>query len=123
MKYLVYELFSGVGLCNQLFSLETAIYLSNISNRKLVILIKNPLCNCGKASWEFGHLISFFENNFLDYLPYGLEVCHSSVPLKSSCFCKYMDDLGNSCFDYEPRYDSLSGIKETVNWYLKTKNK
>ena len=82
MKYLVYELFSGVGLCNQLFSLETAIYLSNISNRKLVILIKNPLCNCGKASWEFGHLISFFENNFLDYLPYGLEVCHSSVPLK-----------------------------------------
>lgn len=82
MKYLVYELFSGVGLCNQIFSLETAIYLSNISKRKLIILIKNPLCNLGKASWDLGNLLGFFENNFLDYLPYGLEICQSSVPLK-----------------------------------------
>ena len=29
MKYLIYELFSGVGFCNQLFSLETSIYLAN----------------------------------------------------------------------------------------------
>ena len=36
MKYLIYELFSGVGLCNQLFSLETGIYLANILNRKLI---------------------------------------------------------------------------------------
>jgi hypothetical protein len=28
MKYLIYDLFSGVGFCNQLFSLETAIYLA-----------------------------------------------------------------------------------------------
>jgi hypothetical protein len=37
MKYLIYELFSGVGLCNQLFSLETAIYMANISKRKLIL--------------------------------------------------------------------------------------
>jgi len=48
-KYLVYELFSGVGFYNQLFSLETAIYLANISNRKLILFIKNPLCHCGSV--------------------------------------------------------------------------
>jgi len=41
MKCLIYEQFSGVGLCNQLFSFETAIYLANITNRKLILLIKN----------------------------------------------------------------------------------
>ena len=34
MKTIIFELFSGVGLCNQLFSLETAIYLAHISQRK-----------------------------------------------------------------------------------------
>ena len=37
MKYLIFELFSGVGLCNQLFSLEAGIYLSYILDRKLII--------------------------------------------------------------------------------------
>ena len=30
MKCLIYTLFSGVGFCNQLFSLETAIYLHKV---------------------------------------------------------------------------------------------
>ena len=41
MKYLIYKQFSGVGYCNQLFSLETALYLSAILNRKLILLIEN----------------------------------------------------------------------------------
>lgn len=105
MKYLVYELFSGVGLCNQLFSLETAVYLSNISKRKLVILIKNPLCNCGKSSWEFGNLIGFFENNFLDYLPYGLEICHSSIPLKLTQILENKDKTKK--MNYKSRFSNL----------------
>ena len=105
MKYLVYELFSGVGLCNQLFSLETAVYLSNISKRKLIILIKNPLCNCGKSSWEFGNLIAFFENNFLDYLPYGLEICHSSVPLKLKQILENKDKTQK--MNYKSRFSNL----------------
>ena len=59
MKFLIYELFSGVGLCNQIFSLETAIYLAHISNRKLLLLVKNPLCHCGKASWDYGYLLNY----------------------------------------------------------------
>ena len=69
MKYLIYELFSGVGLCNQLFSLETGIYLANIFNRKLIIIIRNPLCHCGKSSWDYGYLLNFFNNDFSLFNP------------------------------------------------------
>ena len=80
MKYLIYELFSGVGFCNQLFSLETAIYLANISNRKLILLIRNPLCHCGRASWDYGYILNYFSNDFLNYLPYGFDVYYKDVP-------------------------------------------
>ena len=81
MKCLIHELFSGVGLCNQLFSFETAIYLANISNRKLILLIKNPLCHCGKASWNYGYFLNFFTNDFLKYLPNGFECYYKQFPI------------------------------------------
>lgn len=80
MKYLIYELFSGVGFCNQLFSLETAIYLANITNRKLILLIKNPLCHCGRASWDYGHFLDFFSDNYKQFLPYGIDVYYKVIP-------------------------------------------
>ena len=80
MKSLIYELFSGVGLCNQIFSLETAIYLANISNRRLILLIKNPLCHCGRADWDYGYLLNYFTNDFRQYLPNGLEVYYKNPP-------------------------------------------
>ena len=82
MKYLVYNLFSGVGFCNQLFSLETAIYLANISNRKLILLVKYPLCHCGSSSWNYGTIMNFFRNDYLKYLPQGIEVHYGAVPEK-----------------------------------------
>ncbi len=78
-KYLVYELFSGVGFYNQLFSLETAIYLANISNRKLILFIKNPLCHCGSSSWNYGKFMEFFSNKYLEYLPNGIEVHYGRI--------------------------------------------
>ena len=78
MKTLIYELFSGVGFCNQLFSLETAIYLANISKRKLILLIRNPLCHCGTSSWDYGYLLNFFTNDFLQYLPNGFDVYYKT---------------------------------------------
>ena len=80
MKTLIYELFSGVGFCNQLFSLETGIYLANISKRKLILIIRNPLCHCGKASWDYGKFLDFFNNDYLKYLPNGLEVHYGNIP-------------------------------------------
>lgn len=80
MKYLIYKLFSGVGFCNQLFSLETAIYMANITRRKLILLIPHPLCHCGRASWDYGYFLNYFTSDFLTYLPYGLEVHYKSIP-------------------------------------------
>ena len=82
MNCLVYDLFSGVGFCNQLFSLETAIYLANITSRKLVLLIKNPLCHCGSSSWNYGTILDFFSDDYLKYLPHGVEVHYGAVPEK-----------------------------------------
>ena len=80
MKYLVVKLFSGVGLCNQLFSLETAIYMANIMNRKLILLIPHPLCHVGHATWDHGYLLNFFEDDYLKYLPNGIEVYYKDIP-------------------------------------------
>jgi len=74
MKYLIFELFSGVGLCNQLFSLETAVYLSNITDRKLILLIKNPLCHYGRSDWKYGKIMDLFTDDYLKYLPNGIEI-------------------------------------------------
>jgi hypothetical protein len=80
MKTLIYELYSGVGLCNQLFSFETAIYLANIMNRKLILIIKHPLCHCGKSSWEYGYFMNFFTSDFHRFLPNGFEVYYKEIP-------------------------------------------
>ena len=80
MKSLIFELFSGVGLCNQLFSFETAVYLANITNRKLLLIIKNPFCHAGRAKWDYGYFLNYFTNDFLEYLPNGFEVFYKDVP-------------------------------------------
>lgn len=80
MKTLIYELFSGVGFCNQVFSLETAIYLANITDRKLILLIKNPLCHVGRSAWEYGKLLDFFNNDYLQFLPNGIDSYYGKVP-------------------------------------------
>ena len=100
MKYLIYELFSGVGFCNQLFSLETSIYLANISNRKLILLIRNPLCHCGRSSWDYGKFLDFFSDDYKVFLPHGLDVYYGKIPSdineilqdKTKCyFIKYIN--------------------------------
>ena len=48
--------------------------------RKLILLIKNPLCHCGKATWDYGYLLNFFTTDFHKFLPNGIEVYYKSVP-------------------------------------------
>lgn len=74
MPNLIFELFSGVGFCNQLFSFETAIYLANISKRKLILVIRNPLCHCGRSSWDYGGFVELFSSDYQQYLENGIEV-------------------------------------------------
>lgn len=80
-NYLIYDLFSGVGFCNQLFSLETGIYLSNILKRKLILLVRCPLCHWGGSSWNFGKFVDFFDQSLFEHiLPYGYEIHYRSYP-------------------------------------------
>ncbi|AII17144.1 putative fucosylgalactoside 3-alpha-galactosyltransferase [Aureococcus anophagefferens virus] len=79
MKYFVYELFTGVGFLNQLFSLETGIYLANVFERKLILIIKYPLCHIGSSSWDYGKILDFFDKDTLNkLLPYGYEVYYAN---------------------------------------------
>ena len=118
-KYLLYELFSGVGFCNQLFSLETAIYLANISNRKLILFIKSPLCHCGRASWDYGNFLDFFSDDYLKYLPNGIEVYYGrNIPEKyntilNSDICKHLDM--NNRFSNTVFIDSLYNTDDNKN--------
>lgn len=101
-KCLIYNLFSGVGFYNQLFSLETAIYLANITNRKLILFIRNPLCHCGSSSWNYGKFMEFFSDEYLKYLPHGIEIYYGrNTP----------DNYNNIINDKEQTKDIIFGEK------------
>ena len=80
IRELYFELFCGVGFCNQLFSLETAIYMSNILDAKLILLIKHPLVHCGRASWEYGTIFNYLTQDYKQYLPRGIDVYYKKIP-------------------------------------------
>jgi len=122
MKYLIYELFSGVGFCNQLFSLETAIYLANISNRKLILLIRNPLCHCGRASWDYGKFLDFFSDAYLKFLPNGLDVYYRIIPnnIKDNinsddCSRLQINTKFSSCIFIDSEFSNNSNIDSFAN--------
>ena len=81
-KILIFELFSGVGWCNTVFSLESAIYLANITKRKLVVFIKYPFAHCGKIKEENGVIFDYISDEFKRYLPNGFEYYLGTLPNK-----------------------------------------
>lgn len=101
---LAFDLFSGVGFYNQLFSLEFAIYLAHITNRYLVLNIKHPLVACGKPDKKYGILLDYLSDEFKKYLV-GFEVrnnynyvdpkdCEIMLPNKISN-CVFIDISNN----------------------------
>ena len=78
---LVYVLFTGVGYFNQLFSLETAIYLANRSKRALRLYISHPLVHCGGPNRNYGILLDYVEKTFERHLEHGFSVhAYKCVP-------------------------------------------
>ncbi len=124
-------MFSGVGFCNQLFSLETAVYLSNLSKRQLILLIKNPLCHCGNTSWDFGHILDYFSDDYLEYLPYGIKVIYGRNDDKEiidiisnhskTKHIKYKDRFSNLVF-VDKDLDTIDN-SESINNYLRGRHK
>ena len=77
MKKLIFYLFggvNGVGFYNQIYSLELAIYLSNISKRYLILIINKPLAIMGKNDSSVGIILNYIIN-ISHLLPYGYEIC------------------------------------------------
>tara|TARA_B110000305_G_scaffold161137_1_gene178308 strand:+ start:15735 stop:17657 length:1923 start_codon:yes stop_codon:yes gene_type:complete len=64
---------NGVGLCNQIFSLELGIFMSNFFKRKLIILIKHPIAACGLPNWSYGNIFDYV-NDITHLLPFGHEI-------------------------------------------------
>ena len=72
---LVYELFTGVGFYNQLFSLELGIFLARLYDRHLVLNVRHPLVHCGKPDWDNGILLNYLDKEaYMKLLPKGLTV-------------------------------------------------
>ena len=84
---LIFVLFTGVGYYNQLFSLETAVYLANISKRALRLFIQHPLVHCGQPNKCYGVLMDYISNKFERHLEHGFSV-HLYKPIPS---CKRID--------------------------------
>ena len=70
---LAFDLFTGVGYYNQLFSLELAVYMATISNRYLILNINHPLVACGKPDKNYGLLLDYLDDEFKKNLV-GFEV-------------------------------------------------
>ena len=70
---LAFDLFSGVGFYNQLFSLEQAVYMASLSNRYLILNIRHPLSACGSPKKEYGLLTDFLNDQYKDNL-IGFEI-------------------------------------------------
>ncbi len=124
-------MFSGVGFCNQLFSLETAVYLSYISKRQLILLVKNPFCHCGNTSWDFGRILDYFSDDYLEYLPHSIKVIYGrnddkeiidiiSNPAKTK-HINYKDRFSNIVF-VDKDLDTIDN-GETINNYLRGRHK
>ena len=34
------------------------------------------MCHCGNSSWDFGYILDYFSNDYLNYLPNGIQVVY-----------------------------------------------
>ena len=119
-RSLIYELFSGVGLCNQLFSFETAIYFANILDVKLILIINNPLCHIGRATWDYGYILNFLENHYLYYLKRGFDVYYNNTyefP-KDYYHLKFSDKFSNIVF-VDKHLDTIENQRDITEFLNK----
>lgn len=118
---LVYDLFTGVGFYNQLFSLECAIYLASVTKRYLIINIQHPLVACGKPDKNYGTIFDYISRDFEKYLigyeireytnlfqPYKFEL---DLPNKFSSIVFVDKELEN-----HPKLSEFSNGRTIVYW-------
>ena len=113
---LAFDLFTGVGFYNQLFSLEQAVYMAHISKRYLILNIRHPLVSCGRPNRDYGLLTEIVDSGFKKFL-LGFETRdYSNFVDPSDCILKISEKM-SSCVFVDEKLDSYANKKD-LNEFL-----
>jgi hypothetical protein len=110
---LAFDLFTGVGFYNQLFSLECAIYIAHITKRYLVLNIMHPLVACGNPNKDYGTILEYVSNKFQKYLA-GFEIREYKNYLQPSEYELQLSNKLSGCIFVDTICDETK-IKEFAN--------
>ena len=110
MRYLIFKLFggiNGVGFYNQIYSLELAIYLSYISNRKLILIIDKPLAIMGINDWSVGTIFDYI--NDISHLlkePYEIHIRKNNILESYQYYHIQLPKKISSCIIVDSKYNN-----------------
>ena len=118
---LIFDLFSGVGYYNQLFSLEQAIYFAHISSRYLIINIRHPLSACGRPNRDYGPITDYLEDTYKKYVK-GLQIRLYEDSINTSINELKLPSKISSCVLVDDNYDFKDpNVKEFIHYRMPVK--
>ena len=120
---LIFDLFSGVGYYNQLFSFEQAVYFASVSGRYLIVNIRHPLSACGRPNREYGPLMDYLTDEYKKYLK-GIEIRMYEDSIDTSINELKTPSKMSSCVIVDDEYDfSNKQVKEFIHYRMPLKMK
>jgi hypothetical protein len=120
---LIFDLFSGVGYYNQLFSFEQAVYFASISGRYLIVNIRHPLSACGRPNRDYGPITEYITTEYKKYLK-GIEIRLYEDSIDTSINELKLPSKMSSCVIIDDEYDlSNKSVKEFIHYRMPIKMK
>ena len=120
---LIFDLFSGVGYYNQLFSLEQAVYFAHISGRHLIVNIRHPLSACGRPNREYGPITDYIKDNYKKYLN-GMDVRLYEDSINTNINELKLPSKMSSCVVVDDKFELAdSDVKEFIHYRMPIKMK
>jgi len=120
---LIFDLFSGVGYYNQLFSFEQAVYFASISGRYLIVNIRHPLSACGRPNRDYGPLTEYITTEYKKYLK-GIEIRLYEDSIDTNINELKLPSKMSSCVIIDDEYDmSDKAVKEFIHHRMPLKMK
>lgn len=117
---LIFNLYSGVGYYNQLFSFELALYFASLSKRHLILYIAHPLVHAGRVDRQHGILLDYLNDEYKDFLPSGMTVIKYDEKLLPTDYTniKLETNVSNSVFVDNELFTqkNKSDIKDFANF-------
>ena len=113
---LAFDLFTGVGFYNQLFSLEQAVYMAHISKRYLILNIQHPLVACGKPNRDYGLLTEIVGERFKKFLLGCESRNYGNFVDPADCILKITEKM-SSCVFIDNKLDGPD-YKKDLNEFL-----